>query len=239
MSDICAVRFFVTLFLRMTDLQVRCAPHKPPLCKGRCRTEFGGGVVFSLDDNPPVRCADSPLCTRGPRAKTRQLLRLPLAFPTSSSQRPHKVRLPSFPPSAKTAAASCDRRESPEGARPLPQQTARRVAPCWVCRGHPRVRRCSPQVLSPCLPLSSSRPAYRSLPPLAKAHSFRRSSSPPTNRVPLRAPLGSPGDPGVRCWKISGLFPSPSPRGEGGERSEPDEVSTPRQTSAQRVILRE
>ena len=81
MSNICAVRFFVTLFLRMTDLQVRCAPHKPPLCKGRCRTEFGGGVVFLLDDNPPVRCADSPLCTRGPRAEPCKLPRLPLAFP--------------------------------------------------------------------------------------------------------------------------------------------------------------
>ena len=84
MSNVCAVRFFGHLYrdsLRMTGLEAYCAPHKPPLCKGRCLAKQGGGVVNLVYDNPPVRCADSPLCTRGPRAGPCKLPQPPLAFP--------------------------------------------------------------------------------------------------------------------------------------------------------------
>ena len=123
----------------------------------------------------------------------------PLAFPTSSSLRPHKVRLPSFPPTAKTAAA------------PLlvlfPQQTARRVAPCWVCRGYPLF--------------------YHSLPPMAKACSLRRSSSPHETRCAglSRGPRKVPNEVRrMRCQMFGRLpsnqsahaVPLPLPRPKGG-----------------------
>ena len=38
---------------------------KPPLCKGRCPAG-AEGLSHRATNNPPVCCADRPLCTRGP-----------------------------------------------------------------------------------------------------------------------------------------------------------------------------